>query len=510
MKKSKLWISSLLIALTASILVFAFPFSKILELKTRDFRAFLSRGNTVTAPVIIVAIDDLSFEKINIRWPWPRQILAEAIVRLKDAGARVIGLDIMMGDAGYSVEEDDALASALEYAENVVLPLKRDSRESGGQFIDYFDMPLSIFDKPAISHGYVNLLIDKDNYVRGVLPSDSSVGNVKYPFALSILSAYEDSEITGDQNQIHMGERIIPGARDKSFLINYADAGAFPVLPFYKLLEGDFDSQLFWDKMVLIGAFFQESHDRSLTPVEKTSGLYGIEIHANIINTVYSEKFLQDIPRSIEQFIILLLSCIGAFLFVRVKPATGLVITMVILFFYSLLSYFLYKASGIIIELFNPVFTVFLTWLGAILYNYLIVEKEKKYVRHTFSRFVSAEVVDSILDRNENIELGGELREVVIFFSDICGFTSMSEKMSPADVVEMLNEYFTRMSNIIFKYDGTLNKYIGDAIMAIYGAPVAMENASLKALKASLEMREDLKLFNDERIKGGKEPVNIG
>jgi len=510
MKNIRIWMSALIIMISAFIVVLVFPFSEILELKTRDLRAHFKGGIDVEVPLVIVAIDDASFEKINIRWPWPRQILGEVLVRLKDAGARTIGLDIMMGDGGYNSEEDQALAEAIEYAGNIVLPIKRDVRDSGSLVIDYFDMPLPIFDKPARSNGFVNLLIDKDNSVRRLMPYDNSLGDPRFSFAFSILATFEKSRIAMDNSVLQMGKRSIRTASDKSFFINYSEPGSFPVIPFYKVLEEDFDRDFFKGKIVLVGAFFKESHDQLLTPFENESGAYGIEIHANILNTLYTGKFLHDSNRTTELLILLFLSALGSILFIRLKPNRGLLYAFVISIVYGAISIILYVNSGLIIEMFDPIFTVSLTWLGAVLYNYLIVEKEKKRVRYTFSRFVSAEVVNNILDSGKSIELGGELRDVAIFFSDICGFTSMSEKMDPSEIVEMLNEYFTEMTGIIFKYDGTLNKYIGDAIMAIYGAPVSMDNASERALRASLEMREKLTLFNENRIKNGKTPVYMG
>lgn len=510
MKNRQMRASALIIMLSTFILVLIFPFSDTLELKTRDLRAQIRGGIDVEVPVVILAIDDASFEKINIRWPWPRQILGEAIVRLKDAGAQTIGLDIMLGDGGYNSEEDEALAEAIKYAGNIILPIKRDVREVGPAVIDYFDMPLTLFDNPAQSNGFINLIVDKDNSIRRQLTSDDTLGEPYFSFALSILAAFEKSSISMEDSVVHVGDRPVIAASDKSLFINYTEPGSFPVVPFYQVLEDDFDPQVFKGKIVLVGAFFKESHDLTLTPFEKDSGLYGIEIHANILNTLYSEKFLRDGNRTSELLILLLLTALGAFLFIRMKPNRGLLFAFIISIVYGSLSFLLYGYSGYIIEMFNPILSVFLTWLGAVLYNYLIVEKEKNHVRNTFSRFVSAEVVNDILDSGNNIELGGELREVAIFFSDICGFTSMSERMDPAEVVEMLNEYFTEMTDVVFKYDGTLNKYIGDAIMAIYGAPVTMENASEKALRASLEMREKLRLFNENRKKNGKTPVNMG
>lgn len=204
------------------------------------------------------------------------------------------------------------------------------------------------------------------------------------------------------------------------------------------------------------------------------------------------------------------MTIIGAILFIRIKPLLGLLFVVVIGTIYIIVASVLYKNSGLVLEVFDPLLAIILTWLCSVLYNYLVVEKEKKYVRSTFSRFVSAEVVDNILDSDNEIELGGELRDVAIFFSDICGFTSISENMKPAQIVEMLNEYFTEMTDIIFKYDGTLNKYIGDAIMAIFGAPIQSGNNSERAVRVSLEMRKQLNLLNIKRESEGKLPIKIG
>ena len=142
MKKSRIWITSTIIIFVVFISVLRFPFSEIIESKTWDLRTKAFGGNKVTAPIVILAIDDASFEKINIRWPWPRQVLARSLIKLKDTGAAVVGLDIMLGESGYSPEEDIALEIAIEYAENVVLPSKRDKRVSSGYVVDYYNKPL--------------------------------------------------------------------------------------------------------------------------------------------------------------------------------------------------------------------------------------------------------------------------------------------------------------------------------------------------------------------------------
>lgn len=510
MKKSRIWISSSIIVLFVFISVLIFPFSEVIESKTWDLRTKAFGGNRVSAPIVILAIDDASFEKINIRWPWPRQILAKSLIKLKDAGAAVVGLDIMLGDSGYNTEEDIALEIAIDYAGNVVLPSKRDKRLSSGYVVEYYNNPLPEFSRNALSYGYVNLLLDSDKYIRRIVPYDRSLGKEQLSFSFSIIKAFDKSDFSQVKDHIFLGDHNIPVAHDKSFLINYSEPGDFPIVPIYKLLDGTFDTNIFKDKIVLIGVYFKEAHDQFLTPFEDSSGLYGVEIHANSINTIYSGNFLTDNSKEIELLIVFLLCLVLTTLFVRVKPLIGLLYGIVTMLLYTLLAFYLYNKSGLILEIFNPLLTIFLTWLGSVLYNYLIIEKEKKYVRNTFSRFVSAEVVNNILDSGDEIELGGELKDVAIFFSDIVGFTSISESLKPGEIVEMLNEYFTDMTDIIFKYDGTVNKYIGDAIMAIFGAPIDSENNSERALMVSLEMRDQLNILNIKRESEGKLPIKIG
>jgi len=503
-------IAAAVVAAAVLLIVVIFPFSEVLELKTRDLRSSLSGGADVAAPVVIVTVDDVSFDQINIRWPWPRQILAQAILALRDAGARVIGLDIMMGDRGYTPEEDASLQAAIAEAGNVVLPAKFDRRVQGEIQIDYYDVPLPELDEGARAVGFINVLSDRDGYVRRIVPVDTATGTDRYAFALEVLGAYSGTGVSRTHDGITAGAFSIPASADNTLLINYAPAGSFRAVPFHQVVDGTADPEIFRDAIVLIGAFFKESHDLFLTPVESESGLYGVEIHANILNTIYSGSYFIDTGRGADLVILLVLVIGGALVLVRLKPTVGLLLAAIFVVLYGINAALLHSSGGIILDMFDPMLAILLLWVGSVLYRYLVVEKQRQKVRATFSRFVSREVVDSILDSGRAIELGGETREVVIFFSDICGFTPLSESMSPADVVEMLNDYLTEMTEIIFRYEGTVNKYIGDAIMAFYGAPVPLPNASERAVRACLDMRAALEVFNSRREQQGKPSIGIG
>ena len=486
------------------LIVIIFPFTDVIELKTRDVRTVITGGADAVAPLVIVAIDDISFERINIRWPWPREILAEAVASLTGAGARVIGLDIMMGDNGYIMDEDTSLQEAIAEAGNVILPSKFDRRFQNETQIDYYDVPLPKFEAVARSVGFVNLIIDRDGYVRRIVPSDTTTGITRYAFALEILGAY-----SGDGVPL-TGDFELPTSADNSVLINYARPRAFRTIPFYQVVDGIVDPEVFRNAIVLIGAFFKESHDLFSTPFETTSGLYGVEIHANIINTIYSGEYLIDTRRGVDLAILVGVVILGALILVRLRPVLGLLVASLVFALYGAVAAFLLFRHQIIMDMIEPMLAVALLWVGSILYRYLVVEKQRRKVRATFSRFVSREVVDTILDSGRVIELGGETREVTIFFSDIFDFTPISESMTPAEIVEMLNEYFTGMTDIIFRSGGTVNKYIGDAIMAFYGAPVPLPDASARAVRACLEMREAMVLFNEARERYDIPAIRIG
>lgn len=174
----------------------------------------------------------------------------------------------------------------------------------------------------------------------------------------------------------------------------------------------------------------------------------------------------------------------GAFLLVRNEPIVGLATIAGALAAYGAVAMVAYVDSGLILDMFEPALAIVLMWVGSVLFRYFVVERQRQKVRSTFSRFVS--------------------REVVISFCDICGFMPLSESMSPGEVVELRNEYFTEMTDIVFRYEGTVNKYIGDAIMAFYGAPVPLPNPSERSVRARLEMREALSSLNLRRVAQGK------
>ena len=509
---SRRLIAGILIGTIVMAIVVLLPFTDILELKSLDLRFQIRGSIPVSDPIIIVSIDDASFVDLKRRWPWPRTYLAQAIDYIVGGEAKAIGLDVAMSDQGYNEEEDEALVEALKRARNVILPIKFGVYKESTFTQTYLDLPLSNFRGDFIKEGFVNLLLDRDSFVRSLKLFHTYQDDYFYPFYLSVLARYLGEEVSiKDDHSISIGDLYIPPHRNDILTINYSGpSSSFPTIPFYQVMRGTVSQDTFKDKIVLIGAGYPESHDLFPTPFFDGDGMYGIEIHANAINTVLSRAFITKMGWLGSIVFLLVVTFASILLLINLKPYKGLVLTIGLIIILSVMIFVIFITYSWWVRMTEPLIALGLNYTGAVLYRYLLEEREKRKVRSFFSRYVSPSVVDKVLDESEQLSLGGETKTVTIFFSDIRGFTTISENMTPPEVVEMLNEYFQEMVEIVFKYEGTVNKFIGDAIMAIFGAPINQEDAPERALRACLEMREKLKELNEKWRNNGKNPIRIG
>jgi adenylate cyclase len=504
-------VAGLVVGAVAFVGAILFPYTDKTELKTFDWR-FALRGTVAqSAPPIIVSIDDASFIALKKRWPWPREFFARAIDIIAAGGARAIGLDVSLSDKGSSDQEDRAISEAMKRAGTVVVPVKFGELRTGEITQTYLDLPDAAFKGSYGGAGFVNMPLDPDGFVRRLKIAESFQGSRWFPFSLCVLARAEGKPLMESEGgEVMLGKRKIPGIKSGVALIDYAGPpGTFPSVSFAKVLEGTAPPGIFKDRIVLIGAGFQESHDQFPTPFFQGDDMYGVEIHANAINTFASGGGIKTMAEW-QSLLLLLLVSAAAALLVVLRPLPGLGAAAALCALIVVAGVLLFTGLRLWMRMVEPLLAVVICYIGALLYRYLVEEREKREVRNLFSRFVGPTVVEQILLEGEGIALGGEIRELTIFFSDIRGFTPMSEKMSPGAVVQMLNEYFREMVEIIFQFGGTLNKFIGDAIMAIYGAPLAMPNAAEKAVRACLQMRETLAKLNSAKLAAGMEPIKIG
>jgi adenylate cyclase len=221
----------------------------------------------------------------------------------------------------------------------------------------------------------------------------------------------------------------------------------------------------------------------------------GVEVHANMIDDILYQHFIRRGPGEyLMDIAVILLFSLGAGIFFSVlDPVRATLLLGSSLFLFSWLTYFLFAHYRIWVADFLPMTTLFITYAGIVSYRFFFEEGEKKKVRSAFSQYMHPALIAQMLNNPEGIQLGGEEKELTALFADIRGFTTLSENLTPAQLVELLNEYLTEMTEVIFKNWGTLDKYIGDAIMAFWGAPYPQVDHAVRACRTGLDMLNALK-----------------
>lgn len=458
-------------------------------------KLFLDRG--VSEEIIIVAIDNQSIQRLG-RWPWPRKIHAEFLDILKNGKPRAIGLDVAFLE---EAEDDQLLSAALASLGNVVLPLEIDLEGSDSDYLKVARarLPVPQLEKAART-GFTNTPVDKDGVLRKVpirvLTAD---GERLDAFFVEVLKTYYGNDLFVP---------ALPREKYQNFVINYAgQPGSFKSIPFYQILDEKIDPEIFRGKIVLIGATAPDLHDEQITPTSEGVLMSGVEIHANLINTALTRSFLRYQRKESGVVVIMLLSLAAGLFFSRLKALRGLILALVAVVLYFIFAVTIFD-FGLILELLFPPTAILLVYFINLIAKYLLEEKEKKRLRKIFAQYVSPAVAEEILAKSE-LKLGGDKRYMTVFFSDIRGFTTISEKLAPEELTHLLNEYLTAMTEIVFKHRGVLDKFMGDAIMAFWGAPLDEEKHAQLACLCALEMVKKLKQ-NDMFCLKNLPPFNIG
>jgi adenylate cyclase len=505
-----------LIALTIRII----PAIYTLELKTIDWR-FSWRGkiSVEESPIVLVTINDQSFESLPSRWPWPREYYAHVVENLIEAEAKVIGIDVILDVADRdNIESDQKLANVIKESGKVVLAGKVTFEYRG---YPHLTEPAKIFLNADSTWGLVSTIRDPDGISRQILPS----------FALQIIKKYlnlaENIPITSTQNAVTMSPIRIPLTEEGLMRICFAGpAFTFPNYSFDSVIDdenfdlGDYDlnyftedllpDKVFKDKIVLIGSTVAELHDNFPTPfyvhedkegnVSETE-MPGVEIHANAIWTILNNYYFKEVSTLFTILIMLLLIIFIYVLVLKLSTGWSIVFGFTILIGYNLGMFYLFSSSRWIVEIVSPSIAIVLSFVASNLHQYVITQREKKMIIGAFERFVPQKVVKELLANPDKLQLGGEERFLSVLFLDLADFTSVSEKLKPSELVNLINAYLTEMTDIVLKYDGIIDKFEGDAIMAEFGAPVYFEDHAIKACYSALEMQEKLAKLNLSRYK---------
>jgi adenylate cyclase len=261
------------------------------------------------------------------------------------------------------------------------------------------------------------------------------------------------------------------------------------------------------DKIVIVGTTFSGGTDIGPTPLETQFPLS--EIHSHAVNTILTQKFIHPLPSWVGMLIVLLLTLLIGRLSLRFKPLLFAGLSFLVLISFLGGTFILFMSKGYLVNVTHPFLGILLCYSSITLYKYTTEEIEKKRLKQVFQRYVSHQVMEMILNNPEEVSLGGRRKELTILFADIKDFTKYSDGVEPEEVVEFLTEYFDRMTEIIFEYGGTVDKLIGDGILAFFGDPVSYTDHAQRAVSAGLKMRQSLRDISKKRVNEGKMPLEV-
>lgn len=562
-------------SLILTILIFVFTSSEIIDLepltsldnKIIDLN-FYRRGiikDVDSLDVVIVGISNETIEELPSpynSWPLARNLFARAIENLNKAGAKVIGIDLLFGEYDkHSKENDRIFINTIKKYKNVILAGKLDQIDWRFQTEEiqkqnfgnvYFGIDSSI--------GIVNVLPDNDGILRKYFPYyyDPKLQKKLPSFSLAVTNRFfnfDEFFVPKKQNGFFdYGNFEIPEFTSNSFLINYyGPSGTFKQINFIDIIDdkefktlteietgeeiNTFDdsltgllySDIFRNKIVLIGSI--EPEDKDLFPVsiaprenKSISGnlMYGVEVHANVVQMILDNNFLRRGSLSIRFLIIFVLIFFTLNLFERIRSIKfkisllseliNFLILVFLLFSTYEIYYYLFIKFNLVRMIVPPASALIISYTASSVSNYLKERKHKLIIKGMFSQYLNPQLVEELVDHPEKLKLGGIRKEMTVLFSDLANFTTISEKIDPETLVELLNNYFDEMTEIIFETKGTLDKFEGDAIMAFWNAPIDDPEHYYHSIYCALKMKKKVNELKTEwkSVIGQEFKIRIG
>jgi adenylate cyclase len=459
------------------------------ELDSIDERFAIRGSEGAPEDVVVVGIDDVTFDELGERWPFPRSLHGEAVDALSEAGAKVIAYDVQFTEPTVP-REDNALIDAVARADGVVLATTE--VDQGGQTNVFGgDQVLRQTGARAGSSNFVN---DEDGVIR------------RLPYEVEGLESFAIAA-----SEEFLGRRL--PVKTGSEWTDYAGPPrTVEYLPFSRLLSGDFAPDLFEGKVVVVGATAPSLQDVHSTPVGDGDQMSGPEIQANAIVTVLDDFPLQVAPDGLNVALIVLLGLVGPGIAMRFGPLRAAIYGLLTAIVFTVAVQLAFN-NGVIVSFLYPLASLMLGVVGALAIGLVLDAFERERVRDVFSRFVPEPVVAEVLKNvDDDLRLGGKRQIVTVLFSDVRGFTTFSEAREPEVVIDVLNRYLTMMTDVILGHGGTLVTFMGDGIMAVFGAPIETEDHADRALAAAREMAGPaLNSFNEWMAERGEtERFRIG
>ncbi len=541
------------------------------ELRTYDWR--LQRTATpahARKDIVLVEIDEYSLRSLQPavgRWPWPRLVHSSLIDYLARGAPRLIAYDVNFADpdkARFTYGEDDwtggqsdqALSESVGKARNVIMladatlegyklearPFPDPGYRLGPEIIERPTIfpPYDSLTQASAALGHNLFVLDADGPMRHTVPFVRSNG--RFLPSLGVAAALRAAgvgaaEVRASGDVLQLGDRAMPlqervigtsagPVRYAWSLIDYRGPALLEDLksrpyehyPFYdlfyseqQLLAGEkpqVDPSRFHDKIVFVGVTAAGLYDVFETPFSRGK-MPGIQIHAAVADDILSNRFIRP-AGPVSRLLVAVVCALVVGATACLLPAWyATALTAVLAFGLAWAATALF-ARGLWVNLFQPVLAMAIALFGGVSYQYFVEGREKRQVKRLFGRYVSRDICDQLVSNPALAQLGGQRREMTVLFSDIRGFTTVSESGQPEEIVAMLNVYFTRMVDIVFRHKGTVDKFVGDMVMALFGAPLDDPDHADHAVQAALDMMAELTRLNAGWLAEGRAKLDIG
>ena len=521
--------------LITTIFIFTIEFIgtfEFLENKTYDFRTIKTVSNKTSENLFVILLDQNSLDwansEMNWSWPWPRSAYGDIVNFFNLGNAKSVTFDVIFSEPSiYGTDDDTHFANACKDFGKVIQ-------------IQFYDSSTKNQDTPVISldeinsnsaiQGNINSIPDSDSIIRRSRLFYNKNEN-EYP-TLASATYLVGSENFSKENYSNIDEYNLlkniktdkDGAvllRFKKGLESYIPYSACDILQSYYAIQNGEEPILypedFTNGYIFFGYYAPGLYDICSTPL--SSSYPGVGIHITLLDNILQNDFIKKSSVYINLLLIVLFSFLTTVVIQVIENnfsskkiillSCGFVILLISI--YIIICFATFK-SGIWIPFVNILSTILLSYTITFLISYYSEGKQKRYIKEAFKQYLSPLVIEQLISNPSKLKLGGERREISIFFSDIEGFTSISEKLSPEKLTEFLNIYLSKMTDIILNSGGTIDKYEGDAIIAFWNAPAEQNNHAQRAIESAIECQIELEKIQDEltKISGAKIKNRIG
>ena len=489
-----------IVALVAAYL----PAWQALERRVFDALTVHTAPGELKQPISLVAISDEAIREMKLEWPWPRSIHAELVNRVAQGGAAVIAMDIVFDTPAKDPEDDRAFAQAIAKAGNVILAA--DFRENEAALYKQLVLvePIAPLLEAGALAGRATVAFDVDQIVR-------QVPNEPDAFWRQIVKVL----------QVKVPSVAVPPLQDAGALIRYMGPETiFDPIPYHLVLQASPEElkTAFGGRIVIVGRDLRAapelglaSSDLFATPVFSISNTLtaGMKVHATLVDNALSGASMSALRPAANAALAALAGLLVFLGMRRWQPVVATATLVVVVATFAVLTWYMFVFERLWIAFATPASVAFVAYIGYVLRAYLAENRRKREVQSAFARYVSPELVQQIVNDPRRLALGGEEREITVLFTDLAGFTKLTEKSPPPVVQQVLFQHFTAMTEVILRRKGTVVQFIGDAVMAFWGAPLDDPEHALHAVESAVEMQQAMETLRGELRKQGLPEIHM-